>query len=54
MFSRRTQYRIKRVEDRDDNGRRVVWVFLNCCGLGDIGVIDKVSGEVIQFRQGAQ
>jgi hypothetical protein len=49
-----TQYRIKRVEDRDDNGRRVVWVFLNCCGLGDIGVIDKVSGEVVEFRQGAQ
>ncbi len=49
-----TQYRMKRVEDRDDNGRRVVWVFLNCCGLGDIGVIDKVSGEVVEFRQGAQ
>ena len=49
-----TQYRIKHVEDREDNGRRVVWVFLNCCGLGDIGVIDKVSGEVVQFRQGAQ
>ena len=49
-----TQYRIKRVEDRDENGRRVVWVFLNCCGLGDIGIIDKVSGEVVGFRQGAQ
>ena len=49
-----TQYRIKRVEERDDNGRRVVWVFLNCCGLGDIGVIDKASGEVVEFRQGAQ
>ena len=49
-----TQYRIKRVENRDDNGRRVVWVFLNCCGLGDIGVIDQTSGEVIEFRQGAQ
>jgi len=48
-----TKYRIKRVEDRDENGRRVVWVFLNCCGLGDIGVIDKVSGEVVGFRQGA-
>jgi hypothetical protein len=49
-----TQYRIKRVEDRDQNGRQVVWVFLNCCGLGDIGVIDKASGEVVGFRQGAQ
>jgi hypothetical protein len=49
-----TQYRIKRVEERDDNGRQVVWVFLNCCGLGDIGVIDKVSGEVVGFRQGAR
>jgi len=49
-----TEYRIKRVEDREDNGRRVVWVFLNCCGLGDIGVIDKTSGEVIDFRHGAQ
>jgi hypothetical protein len=49
-----TQYRIKRVEDRDENGHPVVWVFLNCCGLGDIGIIDKVSGEVVRFRQGAQ
>src|SRR4029453_14423435 len=44
-----TKYRTKRVEDREDTGRGVVGVFLNCCGLGDIGVIDKTSGEVIDF-----
>lgn len=49
-----TQYQIKRVEDREDDSRSVVWVFLNCCGLGDIAVIDKTSGEVIDFRHGAQ
>jgi hypothetical protein len=49
-----TQYHIKRIEDREDNGRPVVWIFLNCCGLGDIAVIDKTSGEVIDFRHGAQ
>jgi hypothetical protein len=49
-----THYHIKRVEDREDNGRPVVWVFLDCCGLGDSAVIDKTSGEVIDFRRGAQ
>jgi len=49
-----TEYRIKRVEERDQNGRRVVWVFLNCCGMGDIGVIDKATGEVVDFRAGAK
>ena len=48
-----TKYRIKRIEERDENGHRIVWVFLNCCELGDIGMIDKVSGEVLGFRQGA-
>ncbi|HEX5689698.1 MAG TPA: hypothetical protein VFX76_06845 [Roseiflexaceae bacterium] len=47
-----TQYRIKRVEERQLNGKPVVWVFLNCCGMGDIGVIDKGSGEVVDFYKG--
>lgn len=49
-----TRYRIKRIEEREENGRPVVWVFLNCCYLGDIAIIDKASGEVIQFRVGDQ
>jgi hypothetical protein len=49
-----TRYEIKRIEERVENGRPVVWVFLNCCYLGDIAVIDKASGDVIQFRVGAQ
>ena len=49
-----TAYQIKRIEERDENGRPVLWVFLNCCYLGDIAVIDKASGEVIDFQVGAQ
>ena len=48
------QYQIKSIEERTENGRKVVWVFLNCCYLGDIAIIDKETGEVIQFRVGAK
>jgi hypothetical protein len=48
------QYQIKSTEERTENGRKVVWVFLNCCYLGDIAVIDKETGQVIQFRVGAK
>jgi hypothetical protein len=47
-------YRIKRVEDRVEDGREVFWVFLDCCYLGDIAVIDKESGAVLSFRPGAK
>jgi hypothetical protein len=49
-----TQYSIKRIEEGEENGREVVWVFLNCCYLGDIAIIDKETGEVIDFRVGAK
>jgi hypothetical protein len=49
-----TRYQIKRIEEREENGRPVLWVFLNCCYLGDIAVIDKATGEVINFEVGAQ
>jgi hypothetical protein len=47
------RYQIKQIEERTENGQKVVWVFLNCCGMGDIAVIDKASGQVISFRVGA-
>lgn len=47
------EYRIKRLEDRTENGRAVVWVFLNCCGMGDIAIFDKNTGELIKFQVGA-
>lgn len=47
------EYKIKRLEDRTENGRAVVWVFLNCCGLGDIAVFDKETGELVKFQVGA-
>jgi hypothetical protein len=48
------RYGIKRLEERAEDGRQVVWVFLNCCYLGDIAVIDKASGQVLSFRVGAK
>lgn len=47
------KYTIKKMEDRTDNGRAVVWVFLNCCGMGDIAIFDKATGELIKFQVGA-
>lgn len=47
-------YTIKRLEDVQSEGRTVVWVFLNCCYLGDIAVIDSATGQVIEFRVGAK
>jgi hypothetical protein len=48
------QYQIKQIEERTENGEPVIWVFLNCCGMGDIAVIDKASGQVVSFRAGAE
>ena len=48
------RYHIKRIEEREEEGRTVLWVFLDCCYLGDIAVIDPASGEVIRFQAGAQ
>jgi hypothetical protein len=45
-------YHIKRVEERQQNNRTVLWIFLDCCFMGDIAVIDKASGEIIEFRVG--
>lgn len=47
-------YAIKRLEERVEAGRVVVWVFLDCCYLGDIAIVDKESGAVRSFRPGAQ
>jgi hypothetical protein len=46
------RYAIKRLEERVEDGRPVVWVFLDCCYLGDIAIIDKQSGTVQSFRPG--
>ena len=32
----------------------VVLVFLNCCYLGDVAIVDAETGEVIDFRLGAK
>ncbi len=49
-----TRYGIKRLEERTENGRPVIWVFLDCCYMGDIAIIDPATGEVIDFRLGAK
>jgi hypothetical protein len=46
-------YHIKRLEERIENRRAVLWAFLDCCGMGDIAVIDRATGEITAFRRGA-
>ncbi|MDL1898653.1 hypothetical protein FBQ82_20605 [Anaerolineae bacterium CFX7] len=47
------QYDIKKIETRTEDGRAVVWVFLDCCGMGDIAIFDKETGELKKFMTGA-
>jgi hypothetical protein len=49
-----TSYSIKHIEERTEGDREVIWVYLSCCYLGDMAIIDKVSGEMIDFRLGAK
>jgi hypothetical protein len=49
-----TAYTIKRIEEASRADRPVLLIFLNCCYLGDVAVIDKTSGQVIDFRPGAK
>jgi hypothetical protein len=52
--ARADSYTIKRVEQRTDGDRAVVWVFLSCCYLGDIAIFDRATGELLDFRVGAK
>lgn len=47
------RYDITESHERTQNGRAVVWLRLNCCGMGDIAVIDVATGEVLSFQAGA-
>ena len=49
-----TRYGIVRTEMSEQNGRAVILVFLDCCYLGDVAIIDMETGEVIDFRVGAK
>jgi hypothetical protein len=48
------RYEIIRTELSERDGRSVVLVFLNCCYLGDVAILDAETSEVIDFRLGAQ
>lgn len=45
---------ISRIEERPYNGRPATWVYLVCCRIGDLAIIDKQAGEVVQYLPGAQ
>lgn len=47
------QYDIVESHESTENGRTAVWLRLNCCGMGDIAVIDAATGEVLSFQAGA-
>ncbi len=49
------QYAVKDLQySTAPDGRETVWVFLNCCYMGDYAIIDVATGEVLEFRAGAQ
>jgi hypothetical protein len=45
-------YNIERIEPRTEDGRDVLYVWLDCCYMGDYAVIDVETGEVIAFSPG--
>ena len=50
-----TAYHLKRLEERTGaNGRVELWLFLDCCYLGDIAILDPATGAVLEFRAGAK
>jgi hypothetical protein len=48
------RYEIVRTETGEQDGRSVTLIFLNCCYLGDVAIVDAETGEVIDFRLGAK
>ncbi len=46
-------YSIKHIEEQTSGDKSLIWVFLNCCGMGDIAIFDKETGEIVEFRVGA-
>jgi WD40 repeat protein len=47
-------YAIKAVESGVYNNRPATWVFLTCCYMGDIAIFDPATGQIVDFRAGAQ
>jgi hypothetical protein len=48
------RYQIVRTEMSERNGRSVILIFLNCCYLGDVAIVDAATGEVIDLQLGAK
>jgi hypothetical protein len=46
------RYQIVRTEMSERNGRSVILIFLNCCYLGDVAIVDAATGEVIDLQLG--
>ena len=49
-----TAYQIKRIEEGVYEGQPATWVYLDCCFMGDVAIINKASGEIINFWVGPQ
>ncbi|MFN8445579.1 MAG: hypothetical protein U0175_32610 [Caldilineaceae bacterium] len=47
-----SQYEIVAREEMVMNGRSVIQLRLNCCYMGDLAYIDKITGTVIDFQAG--
>lgn len=50
--ARPNSYGIKEIVPHPDEG--TIWVFLTCCYLGDVAILDAATGEVIEFHAGAK
>ncbi len=45
-------YNIVNIEPRTEGGRDVLYVWLDCCFMGDYAIIDVETGEVVAFSPG--
>lgn len=45
-------YNIESIATQEWNGRDVIWVYLDCCYMGDIAFIDPETEEVLDFSPG--
>jgi hypothetical protein len=44
---------IRDIREDEYDGREVIMVILDCCGMGDYAYIDRETGEVLSYGLGA-
>ena len=47
-----SQFNIKEMGEQTQDGREVLVIFLDCCGMGDRAILHADTGEVLEYHLG--